>query len=434
MSIKESLIKNTGFNLGSYFYLLVASFFSISVLLGNLGREVFGIYLFLGSFIPLAAVFDFGISNAVIRRLSLPNIKKEERISTWKTSFSLFLWIGVILCLVVFGILVYLTETLPLFSIINRETLNLSIATLTVTVFINHLNTHFLNLPQAEQRFDIYNSKALLVGSANTIFSALLSAVNPNIALLFLLQLTFHFFTLIYMVSYCSRIFSGKDFFPKYIKNEGKDLIGFGMKNFIGTLASQVEAQFSKYALGIMISAQAITAYSIPQNIIAKGAGVVSQVAQALFPLGTSLLEKERVRKLGKTILFIQLLVLVGGSLAVFLSFTIGKEFLMWWLKDVIVAEAAFPVLKILSLYFVLTALTPTPSVLLQSLNKPQIPSFFAVLTVTVEIIAILILTPRFQVVGVAYAVLLASIVTVPPFLIVTWREFTKEMKLIESR
>lgn len=434
MSIKTSLIKNTGFNLASYIYLLLASFFSISVLLGNLGRDLFGVYLFLGSFIPLAAVFDLGISNAVVRRLSLPDISKTERTSTWKTSFGLFLAISAVLALVVFGILVYVTKTLPMFKLVDQTTLNWTVLVLVLTVFINHINIHFLNLPQAEQRFDVFNSKTLLVGTANTVLSAFISGIYPNIAIIFFVQLIFHFLTFAYMVFYSLRFFKGKDFLPRINKAESKHLISFGLKNFIGTLASQVEAQIAKYALGIMVSAQAITAYSIPQNVVAKGAGVVSQVAQAFFPLGTSLLEKERVRKLGRTVLVIQLITLLGGFLAVFLSFTIGKEFLMWWLKDVVVVEAAAPVLKVLSFYFVFTALTPIPSVLLQSLNKPHIPSFFAIFTVITEIIAVIVLTPMYQLMGVAYAVLLSSIITVPPFLIVTWRIFNREMKLIESK
>jgi O-antigen/teichoic acid export membrane protein len=434
MSITKSLIKNTGFNLGSYLLLLLASFFSISVLLNNLGRETFGIYIFLTSFVPLAAVFDFGISTAVVRRLSLPDISPKEKIITWKTSFSLFLLIAGLLSLVVMGILIYLTHTLPLFQSVDRTTLNWVVGLITVTVFINHINTHFLSLPQAEQRFDIFNSKTVIVGLANTVFSALLSGIYPNLAAILLLQLCSHILTFFYMASYSLKIFSGRNFLPGYERHEGKNLISFGLRNFIGTLASQIEAQFSKYALGIMVSAEAITAYSIPQNIVSKGAAIVSQIAQVIFPLGTSLLKKERIRKLGKTVLIIQILTLLGGVLAVVLSFTIGKEFLLWWLKDTIVVEAAFPVLKVLSFYFVLTALTPIPSVLLQSLNKPQIPSLFAVFTVSVEIIAILLLTPRYQALGVAYGVLIASIITVPPLLLVTWRVFHREMKLIESQ
>ncbi len=431
MSIKSSLIKNTGFNLASYAYLLVASFFSISVLLGNLGRDLFGVYLFLGAFIPLSAVFDFGISTAVVRRLSLPEIEKKERISTWKTSFSLFIFIGAIISLVVLGLLIYLTRTLPMFQIINSSTINWVIAILTVTIFINHINSHFLSLPQAEQRFDIFNSKTLLVGSANTVLSAFLSSIYPDIALIFLLQLIFHFFTLLFMASYSSKIFKGKDFLPGYERSEGEELINFGLKNFIGTLANQIEAQFSKYALGIMVSAQAITAFSIPQNIVAKGAGIVSQVAQAFFPLGTSLLQKDRVNKLKNLVIIIELLALAGGILAIILSFSIGKEFLLWWLKDEVVVNMAYPILKIMSVYFLLNALTPIPTVILQSMGKPQVASFFAVFTAILNAVGMFVLIPRFGAMGAAYSTLLSAAITVPTVLVVTWVLFDKQIKSI---
>jgi O-antigen/teichoic acid export membrane protein len=429
MSIKKSLIKNTGFNLGSYVYLLLASFFSISVLLGNLGRDMFGVYLFLGSIIPLAAVFDFGISNAVVRRLSLPNINKEERVSTWKTSFSLFLWMGAALSLVVLGILIYLTRTLPLFASVNPQTLNWTVIILTITVFINHINSHFLSLPQAEQRFDIFNSKTLLVGSGNTILSALLSAIYPNIAIIFLLQLVFHILTFIYMAIYASRIFPGSSFFPGYKKQEGRGLLDFGLKNFAGTLANQADVQISKYALGSLASASAITAFSIPQNIVLKGAGVISQISQVVFPLSASLLEKSRIEKLKKMVMDIEFFTLLFGLLAIFLSFTVGKDFLLWWLKDEIVVNAAFPILKIMSFYFLITALTPIPSVLIQSIGRPQTTSFFAILTAVVDGIAMFVLIPMYGVLGAAYATLLSSILTVPPFLIVAWILFEREVK-----
>jgi len=431
MSIKKSLIKNTGFNLGSYLYLLLASFFSISVLLGNLGRDLFGVYLFLGSIIPLAAVFDFGISNAVVRKLSLPNIGSEEKISTWKTSFSLFLWIGGCLSLIVFGILIYLTHTLPMFDKVDPQILNWTVVILAITVFINHINSHFLSLPQAEQRFDIFNSKTLFVGSGNTVLSAILSSFYPDILLIFLLQLVFHLITLIYVFFYALHIFPGKKILPEYKKQEGKGLIDFGLKNFAGTLANQADVQISKYALGSLSSASAITAFSIPQNIVLKAAGIISQISQVVFPLSSSLLEKSRIQKLKNMVLTIELFTLIFGLLAIFLSHTVGKEFLYWWLKDEVVVNSAYPILKIMSVYFLITALTPIPSVLIQSIGKPQTTSFFAILTTVVDTVAMFVLIPIYGVMGAAYATLLGSLLTVPPFLVVAWILFNKEIKKI---
>ena len=428
MSIKRTLIKNTGFNLAGYFYLLIASFFSISILLNNLGRDVLGVYIFLMSFISLAAVFDFGISNAVVRKLSLPHTTREERVKTWKTSFAIFIFLALILFCVILGLLVFLTRTMPIFSHIDHTTINATILILSFIVFINHLNTHFLTLPQAEQRFDIFNSKTLLVGTANTVISAIISGFYPSISIIFFVQLIFHLLTFCFMIAYSSKIFPGRDFGPGYDRGTGRELFSFGLRNFIATLSGQVENQFSNFILGAMISARAVTSFSIPQSIVAKGAGVVSQFAQAFFPLSTSLLEKDRIQKLKKLVLGVEVLTLSGGVLAVFLSFTIGQQFLQWWLKDAIVVQMAFPILKILSFYFLLVSLTPVPTVLLQGLNKPQIPSFFGALTVTLEIIFSLLLIPM-GAIGVAYAFLASVSITVPLILIVTWKQLEKEIR-----
>ena len=428
MSIKKSLIKNTGYNLGGYLYLLLASFFSISILLNNLGRDVFGVYIFLSSFIPLAAVFDFGISNAVIRKLSLPNLDREERVKTWKTSYALFVALALILSVVVICLLLYLSKTMPIFVHLDRNILNWSILLISLIVFVNHLDNHFLNLTQAEQRFDLFNTKTLLVGSANTIISAFISGIYPNIAFLFGSQLIFHLLTLTFMIRYSRKSFSGRDFAPAYDKQTGKELFSFGIKNFVGTLAGQIENQFSNLILGAMVSAGAITSFSIPQSIVAKGAGVVSQFAQAFFPLSASLLEKDRIKKLRTLVLGIESLVLIGGVSAVLLTFMIGEQFLLWWLKDPVVVQTAFPVLKILSFYFLLASLTPIPTVLLQGLNKPQVPSFFAVLTVVLEIAFALFLVPKFGTIGMAYSFLLSVIISIPPFLIYTSYSLTQKI------
>lgn len=431
MSIKRILIKNTGFNLAGYIYLLLASFFSIALLLTHLGRDLFGVYLFLGSFVSLAAIFDFGISSAVVRKLSLPQTSRVEKIKTWKTSFAIYLILALIIFVVVISILLYLTRTMPLFSHVDINTLNWSILFLSLIVFINHLNSHLLNLPQAEQRFDIFNSKTLLVGSANTILSAILSGFYPNIALLFLLQLSFHLLTFVFMLHYCFRFFSGSDFIPGYDRKTGSELFVFGIKNFFGTLASQLEAQLPNFILGTIGSASAITSFSIPQSIVSKGAGVVSQFAQAFFPLSASLLVKERINKLKNLVLTIQGLTFLGGILAIFLTFTVGHNFLTWWLHNPDVVRDVLPILKVLSFYFVLVSLTPVPTVLVQSLNMPQVSSFFAVLTVSLEVIFMLIFVPQFQALGVAYAFLSSSLISVPSFLVITWILLDREIKRV---
>lgn len=428
MSIKQALFKNTFFNLLGYFYLLLASFFSISILLGNLGRDLFGTYLFLASFVPFVSVFDFGISLASIRELSLPGVPRSDKVKVWQTSLAIYIFLSLILVSLVSVFLLYLFRSMPLLVNSGVNDVYPIIICIAITIFVNHINNIFLSIPQANQRFDVFNSKTFLVGTANTLLSAAVTYRTDNLSILFLVQLTFHLITFIYIFNYSLKHFSAKELLPSYHKVTGTRLLTYGIKNFIGTLAGQVEAQVSKFFLGFYSTAQAISAFNIPQSIIMKAAGVVSQLAQAFFPLSTSLLEKDRIQKLQKLYIGLQLLIFTSGSLAVFLTFNYGYLFLSWWLKDGVVVSVAYPVLQIMSFYFVLISLTPLPTALVQGMNRPQIASFFAVLTVVLEIAFMFYFVPTYHEIGAAYSFLYSVLITVPLFLIYSIRLLRKKI------
>lgn len=433
MSLKKILFKNTLFNLFGYFYLLLVSFFSISIFLQNLGRELFGIYLFLASFVPMASIFDFGVSLATIRELSLPQNSHQEKIKVWQTALSIFISQGFLLLVVFASLLTYLFSTMPLLGGLDPSNIMPVIILISLTILINHVNSIFLSVPQAYQRFDIFNSKTFLVGTANTILSALLTFYTHNLSYLFLLQFIFHLITFIFILFYTKSIFGWGDLVPKYHRQLAKSLMNYGLRNFIGTLSNQVEAQASKFFLGFLSTAQSITAFSIPQNIIMKGAGIVSQFAQAFFPLSASLLEKDRILKLKKLYLGLQYLIFFGGVLAVIGAYYFGKSFLIWWLHDPIVVNAAYPVLQVMSFYFVLIALTPLPTALVQGLGKPQVASFFGVLTTVLEICSMIILIPLYKELGAAYSLLASLIITVPSFLLVSWIMLLNKIRRTQS-
>lgn len=431
MSLKIKLLKNAGYNLAGYVYLLIASFFSISILLSNLGKDLFGLYLFLASIIPLASVFDFGLSAAMVRNLSITSEKTEEKVSLWQTSMFMFLVLSCLISIITFVITYLVQSNLPIFSIVDTShKLGISFIISTI-IFFNNLNNHFLILPQANHRFDIFNLKTLVVGSTNTIITAFVTYLTTNLSTIFFVQLLAHLVTLIILYRYSRKYFSKDESKPKFDQKSNRKLFTFGIRHFIGTLAGQVEAQFSNYILGWLVSAQAITSFSIPQSIVAKGAGVISQFAQAFFPLSSSLITKDKILKLKKLFISLEAIALLGGFMAVILTYTIGEAFLTLWLKDLSVISAVYPILKILSWYFVLVSLTPIPTSLIQSINKPQVPSFFAVLTVFFEIIFAFIFVPRLHALGMAYAFLYSTLITVPLFLITTWVLFNNEIKKV---
>jgi O-antigen/teichoic acid export membrane protein len=418
MSIKKTLLKNSTINLAGYGYLLFLSFFSIPMLLKSLGTDLFGVYLVYAGLVPLASTINLGLPTALVRHLSLPNISNREKITYWQTCLWQFVILSIFVFLLLLAINIFVINKLAFVNLLPKGTIFLTSLLVSFIVLVNNLSEPFLVLPQVDQQFAFYNLRNLIVGTGTTILTAILAIYFPSLPHLFAFQLVLYIITGIIFFKYAQSKFAGKNIWPKLSRPIGKKLINFGFKNFIGSLASQFRNQSSKFILAGMLSPQAVTIFSIPQTIIIKAAGAISQLTLSFFPLSTSLSSKERIGKLQKLILGLQGSILLLGILQLFIVHNFGLQFLVYWLKDVDLATKGFSVLKVLSVFFVLTSLTPIPTVVLDGINKPQIPSIFAVTSAILNIVLIFLLTPKYGFLGPAYATTISSIIVAPSFLI----------------
>ncbi len=430
MSLRKRFISNSLYNLASYFLLIAFSLISIPLILHGLGRDLFGVYVLFSTVIPIISIFDLGVGTALIRQLSHPNITPEDRDKFWNAGFAFFFWSALVISLVS-GLAVYLIKT-TVFKDLSLAplVLNLSIISIALTAFFNHVNGYLYVIPQAQQRFHIYNVRTLLIGSFNTLISALVAKYTHDLSFVLLVQLIGFILSFIYLY-FSQKIRLSFISLIRVPLKEISQLLHFGLRTFLGTAANQVEANFSKYVIGLTASPLAITAFSIPQGVVYKGAGVASQIGLSLFPTGTSLLTKDKLHKLTKLILSVEGAVLLFDFAAIFAAFFFGEPFLTWWLKDPQIVALAVPSLKILSLYMLLISLTPVTTVILTSLGHPQIPSFFAILTAAINVILLFILVPTYQALGAAYASLFSALVTVPSILIVFGYIYRKESRKI---
>src|SRR3990167_7637406 len=432
MGKKRTFIKNTSLNVISYIYLSVAAIISIPILVRSLGVQAFGLYTIITSIMPILSALDFGLGLAVIRYLALPNVSDEKKVRVWQTSFYFFAVVGLALFFISLGILYFYVFKIPAIdSIIGKNKLPIMFV-VALTMLVNHLNTHFLTLPQARHRFDIFSLNAFVSGTASTLVTAAVVLIKPDLLLVFITQLFGVSTTATILYFYAKGQFKQLNF-PRFSLASFREIIGFGLKSFAGKVTSSLEANGLNLIIAAYDSLKAVTYFSIPQSLIIKAAGGISMLTLSLFPLSTSLLTKDGIFKLKKLIIWLQASVLSLGLLAVGVIFVFGKPLLLLWLRNPDLVEQAYPILQILSLQLFLTSLTPMPTAVFESMNLPKIPSFFALLTVLVEVLFIALLLPRFGVNGVAYAISGGAAITVPIFLFIFFYWFRKYEKSLAA-
>lgn len=408
MSNKAILIKNSSINLFSYLYIIVIAIFYIPLLIKNLGTEQFGLYIIFAGIPQLISSLDLGLTASTIKHLV--NKDKKVRQGYWNSSFRLFTILGAVLSLVSIMILLLLKNYKSFASIPYTEYSKIIIF-LGIAILLDYLIMHAITLSQSQQRFEIYNIRTFIVGS-NGLVAALVSIFSSSLSLIFFVRL------LTRLLTYLLLIFDSKKFIslPKFSfkdKNYSRTLLNFGLKNFIGKAVNQIQAQFPKFALLNFISSSAVAIYSIPLTLIQRATGVISQVSLAFFPF-TANLEKKKINKLKKVYISTQLLIAILGIFGIFVVKYFARSVLLWWLSDIELVDAIFPILTVLSYALAVNMLAPLPSALFDGLGKPQLTSFFATVTAVLEITLTLLLISRFKILAPAYGSLIALSLTTP--------------------
>lgn len=418
MSIKRKLIKNSSYNLVVYFLLSVVALLTLPQMVEVLGLEQYGLFVLFNTITPLASVLEFGITSSLIRELALPNKQIKERHQIWQTGHFLMAFSG-LLTVIFLGIIFSYFSHSQLFVSLDSTDFVSIVALVLGAVFLDRLGSHYLTIVQADQDFRLLSLRNLLVGLGNTLFSLIAAVQTKSLVFIFITQLVFYFLGAFIPFIYNLYYFKGKSLLPKIDLSIVKRVINFGWQNFIGKVASQLEGQLSRYILGFLLTPSAVGLFNIPQTLTQKSAGVISQIASAIYPASASLQTKDKIGKLVRLIIQLEVGIFVIGCFGIWAFSQFGETLLSLWLTNTSLVQQIYPLMQVMLWWLLLSALTPIPSMVLDGLNLPIIPSLSALVTLSFEVYFLLNLIPTLGVIGAAYALLYGSLFGVIPFVIV---------------
>lgn len=385
-------------NLAGYLYLIFTSLISTPIIISSLGLPVFGQYALVIATITLASSLDLGLSSAAVRALSQDR-RDHHRI--WASSHWLFVLTGLTAASISTFFVSRLNISTPLLPYVFAHTL------------FGHLLAHYLTLPQSKGHFHLYNLKPFIVGTGNTLLTAYLANYGFGLDQLLLGQLLTIILTILILVPYTHDHFGHLPLRASSLHY--RELLGFGLKNQLGKLAGQLGAQYAKFLLAV-VSPLAVSAYTIGQGIIMRLSGGLTQLGTALYPASSRRAGTIELRRLYHRLELRLILLSIFGVLIFYLA---GYPFIAWWLKDPILVEAVYSVLRILIWYLAILVLTPLPAIILDSHGRPGLTSLFAAAPVILEIILAVILLPSYGLLAPPIAALI-SIIIVTPILLYT--------------
>lgn len=416
MDNKYLVSKNILYNFLGQAVLLLLGLFTTPFFIYKLGKDSFGILVLLTSLVGYFSILEFGFSAAIIKSITEVSAKKDyeglKKITS--TAFLVFLMIGILGALLIILSAHWIIGILHIPQNLQLTALNAFYIS-SLSFLVSMITVVFISIPSAFQRMDIINSRNIFLGVLNSVGSIILLMLGFHLLAVVLWNVAISALATIIFFILIRKVFPGTSFSLKFDKKVFLKLFKFGGFKFISNISGQIIFQLDRLLIGIFQPISSLTFYNPPLSLVQKSFSSLLNITGAAFPAVTqsdALGDMERIRQLylrmSRLIAFIMF-----PALAIFF---IGAESLMnIWLGPEFARESA-PVLRIFAIAYLFIAFSAAPVVVSEGMNKPKIPAIFGSLGAIINLIAALILIPKFGITGAALALLINCVLQVPVF------------------
>ncbi len=394
-----SLARSTLLNMSGFLVPIVVQLVTVPLYIKVIGVERYGVMALVWLLLGYFGFFDLGFGLAISSRIAgLSKSTSEARERVFWTGTCLSILTG----LVGGGILSIVAEQLfghilavphGLFAE-TKASLPLLMIALPVVTGISALSGAL----QGREAFGPMNLSQVTGSILYQIFPLIVGMVSPTLPGLVAGAIAGRLVTMAMLYVFCLRRVPARAF-PRVTRSEVLPLLGFGGWVTLTGVISPMLTVFDRFVIGSITGMAAVTAYTLPYNLVMRMSSLTSAFQNALFPRFAMIEAVQANALLYDAIRIVSCLmapVLIAGLVIMrpFLSIWIGPE----------LADTAVPVGQILTLGLWANTMAFIPYGYLQSRGRPDLPAKFHVAELFVYAPALYFLTMRFGVVGAAWA------------------------------
>lgn len=402
-----SLVRNILLNFGSRGALTLLSLVSTPVLVHRLGTQAYGVYVLAFAVGGLLTVLDLGLTPGFVQALSaawhLQARHDMQRIVS--TAFTLYLAIGLagsaVAAVLVPWAVTVLLHVPPRLRTPAEVALWLSTASFAVNMWLAVFNS----IPIALERYDLLTARtivlSLLTTTAMILYALSGGGIEGLMAINFLASVSA--VGVFYFVSRSLLPFIR--FRPGFHRASFMGLARFSAFKVAGTVGAILTYRFDQFAIGAMLNVNAVGVYAVPANASSRVQALIAEFVFPFFP---------RVSKVQDDLDHLRALLLRGSRIVALLAaplfvilFVFADFVLLYWIRGpqghLIAGEASATFRWLLAAAFI-QSLASVQVVFCEGSGKPEVSNGFAVASAVFNVPLVLLLVPRFGIMGAAVA------------------------------
>jgi len=406
---KTSVSRNVLFSFLGWVLPLCFTFVLTPFIIRGLGSESFGLYLLIMGVVGYLASLNFNVGRAITKYVSAFQVNRQtEQISeVLSTTLGLYLLIGIVtaggMLLLSNWLVVDALKIAPALQPVAELSLTWAAAGLLFTL----LSQVFGAIPQALQRFDLYGIITIISGIASVAGSALIVWLGLDVAALTAWVALVSFFTSVAFIVVTHRLLPGVRLTGRVQKPLLVGLLKFSGAVTAYQIFGNLLVLFERGWLTRSLGAAAVTYYVVPMTIAIYIHSFITSLTLVIFPMVSEAGAHRDTFRLRKIYTRAYKYVSVLAVFPVITLVVNGHQFLSNWMGEDF-ASKAVGVLEVQAIAFGLLALLIVAWQVADGLGFPSRNAILSLIWLAIVVPVGIWLTPRLNILGLAWARLLA--------------------------
>lgn len=400
-STAKKLAKGSFLRMLEFFSTAIIGLVMMPFVIHSLGDNMYGLWIFVGTFIGYYGLLDLGLNSAVERYMSkaIGNREDDQVNAILNTSLVIFAIIGVIALCVSF--LIAFVVPLLMRNINNEVMFRKVVVILGFNFALSFPFRVFSAVLSSNVRHDLLTIVEISKLVIRTLFVIIFLKLGYSVVALALITL------LVNLTGYLAIFLIAIKCFP-YIKISVKNfnkhkvlqLFSYSVYTFIGKIADQMRFNIDNIVIGAFMGLSYVTLYSIAARLIIYFRQLMIAAVGMLTPVFSQYEAKGDYAAIREKFMFVSkisgyLSFLIGGLLIIF-----GKLFIQRWMGEKYLDT--YLILLVLVIPTVIS-LTQSPSIqLLYGISKHKFFTFANAIEGSSNLIISIILVKKMGLIGVA--------------------------------
>ncbi len=407
----ERTILNGLANAAAFVWPILLYVVTIRVIVGRLGAEAYGLIALVLATVSFFGFLDLGLSSAAVKYIAEFAAQKRpgeinQVVGSLETVYLLGSAAGAIClaCLtpwLVTGLLKIPPHLQAAAFFCFYAAAGGMVLTMTLGLFSS--------IPRALQRYDLVLWVTLGVSTLASTLMIILVWWGYGVRALIVGNLAINAGALLLFVRLSLKVLPGLSLRPAFDRQIIRELLSFSVFLLSTQVTGTLLFQFDRMAIGTFLGAAAVTYYAVPASLAMKVHGLVSSIANVLFPLSSEMSAQRDAGQLRELYLRATKYT-VAVSLAVSAPlFVFSGPILRFWLGEGFAAQSS-GVMRVVVVGYFLVALSAVPFYIFSGMGHVRIVAVYSLISAALNITGCLLLIPRWGLLGAALAVIVGSL------------------------